>query len=252
MLCAHCGKKIRAADQECIYLRWSKGRNPHLEEYGLHRSCEMKYNTGESFMTIPDVPFEPFPKLSRLMRDITITEKIDGTNAGILIGYEDETDRHPLIHASSRTRWITPENDNFGFAHWVEENKETLIADLGEGMHFGEWWGQKIQRTYGLTEKRFSLFNTRQWAAKNGHFETAGVASTPVLYEGPFTFETGMDDTRTVLPWIEAAKLLKRDGSRAAPGFMNPEGIVVYFSAARQAFKYTLNGDGHKGSDAHS
>jgi len=46
MLCAHCGKKIRAANQECIYLRWSKGRDPRLEEYGLHKACEMKYNTG--------------------------------------------------------------------------------------------------------------------------------------------------------------------------------------------------------------
>jgi len=36
---------------------------------------------------------------------------------------------------------------------------------------------------------------------------------------------------------------LRTIGSVAAPGFMDPEGIVVYLSAARSMFKVTLKGD---------
>lgn len=50
---------------------------------------------------------------------------------------------------NSRTRWITPEDDNYGFAKWANENKEELLK-LGIGQHFGEWWGSGIQRGYNL------------------------------------------------------------------------------------------------------
>src|SRR6478609_4562760 len=100
--------------------------------------------------------FQEFPKMPRLSREVIITEKIDGTNAQVLITPEGE------IHAGSRTRWITPESDNFGFAAWVRDNREQLLQ-LGPGRHFGEWWGSGIQRRYGLTEKRFSLFNVKRW-----------------------------------------------------------------------------------------
>ena len=52
----------------------------------------------------------------------------------------------------------------FGFARWVETNRERLITLLGPGLHFGEWWGSGIQRGYGLTkgDKRFSLFNVER------------------------------------------------------------------------------------------
>lgn len=39
---------------------------------------------------------------------------------------------------------------------------------------------------------------------------------------------------------------LRTEGSVASPGFMQPEGVVVYMSAARKLFKVTLDGDGHK------
>ncbi len=181
----------------------------------------------------PSIPFEPWPKIHRLERDIVITEKIDGTNAGVFISEEME------VYASSRKRWIEPGDDAFGFAAWVQENAETLVADLGAGMHFGEWWGSGIQRKYGLTngDKRFSLFNTRQWSAKNGHFATPSVASTPVLYEGPLSF----------IEIHKAREGLSDDGSRAAPGFMRPEGIVIFHIASQTPFKWTFDGDGHKG-----
>ncbi len=101
-----------------------------------------------------EITFEPFPKIGRLTRECVITEKLDGTNAQVIITEDGR------IAAGSRTRLITPAGDNMGFARWVQEHAEELITGLGPGRHFGEWWGQKIQRAYGLTEKRFSLFNT--------------------------------------------------------------------------------------------
>ena len=94
------------------------------------------------------IQFESFPKLHRFTGPIVISEKIDGTNACVVIEGDE-------IAAQSRTRIITPEKDNHGFARWVYANKEALIAVLGDGRHYGEWWGNGIQRGYGLKEKRF-------------------------------------------------------------------------------------------------
>lgn len=182
------------------------------------------------------VEFVEFPKMPRLSREIIVTEKIDGTNAQVHIveldGYTDgqavwQTDGL-AIYAGSRTRWITPESDNFGFAAWVRDSAEEL-AKLGPGSHFGEWWGAGIQRRYGLTEKRFSLFNVDRWADER----PACCHVVPVLYRGPFcTFEI---DT--------ALERLAFNGSEAAPGFMNPEGVVVFHVAGRVGFKKTIHKD---------
>jgi hypothetical protein len=43
---------------------------------------------------------------------------------------------------------------------------------------------------------------------------------------------------------------LASTGSIAAPGFMQPEGIVIFHTAASVLFKKTLGGDGHKGSES--
>jgi hypothetical protein len=118
--------------------------------------------------------FQKFPSLTRFSHGWSITEKIDGTNAQIIIDgcyAEDEQYRERAIaevnglfvFAGSRTKLITPKDDNHGFAKYVEGNAEMLVTTLGEGRHYGEWWGSGIQRNYGLKEKRFSLFNTFRW-----------------------------------------------------------------------------------------
>ena len=101
--------------------------------------------------------FVPFNKIYRLNREVIVTEKLDGTNASICVG-EDGS-----IRAGSRTRWISTEDDNHGFARWVSEHVEELQR-LGPGTHYGEWWGRGIQRGYGLDHKRFSLFNVSRWS----------------------------------------------------------------------------------------
>lgn len=168
--------------------------------------------------------FKEFPKMARLSRRVVITEKIDGTNAQVFID-EDGT-----MKFGSRTRWITPEDDNYGFAKWAHENREEL-QKLGPGRHFGEWWGAGIQRRYGLTEKRFSLFNVQRWG--DASVRPACCHVVPVLYDGLFCTETASD----------LIAMLATDGSRAAPGFMDPEGIVIYHTAGGFGFKKTVKKD---------
>ncbi len=169
--------------------------------------------------------FESFQSIPRLKRNCVISEKIDGTNAQVFIA-DDGTGL-----AGSRTRWITPEADNFGFAAWVKEHEDELRA-LGPGRHYGEWWGAGIQRRYGIAEKRFSLFNSGRWSSER----PACCHVVPVLYAGVFS-STVVD---------EVLAKLAAEGSVAAPGFMKPEGVVVYVPAAKHLYKVTLDGDGHK------
>lgn len=200
--------------------------------------------------------FTPFPKMARLFRDVIITEKIDGTNAQI---YIFDTGGRPCpkavwecgniaIMAGSRNRWITPEDDNFEFAAWVRDNAHQLVQ-LGAGRHFGEWWGQGIQRGYGLKEKRFSLFNVQRWCLHDQEpqqIQTADprivkmqdvlpecVGLVPALWRGNFSmFAPG-----------RCLEELRKKGSVAAPGFMDPEGIVVFHTAGNVGFKATIKND---------
>lgn len=184
------------------------------------------------------IDFIEWPKIYRLYRDIIITEKIDGTNSQIYISDEPTIDGGLVkrILVGSRNRWITPDNDNFGFAKWAYENKDELLK-LGDGRHYGEWWGNGIQRGYGLPKghKRFSLFNVHRWHDNPERPSCCSVV--PILYQGPFSekvIQECVDD-------------LKINGSKVAP-FLNPEGIVIYFKQANMSFKYTFDGDGHKGN----
>jgi hypothetical protein len=174
--------------------------------------------------------FVQFQKIARLSREVVVTEKIDGTNGLIYIGDDGE------FQVGSRTRWITPENDNYGFARWSYEHKDELMS-LGAGYHYGEWWGAGIQRGYGLKEKRFSLFNSFRWSDELGARPSCCYV-VPVLYTG----------------WFDTAKIqavlddLALNGSKAAPGFMKPEGVVVYHVAGRVYFKKTIENDEGKGA----
>ena len=178
--------------------------------------------------------FQGFPKIARLSRECIITEKIDGTNAQIYIA----DDMQPIILESgrivpflcgSRTRWIFPEFDNYGFATWAYSNATDLLK-LGPGRHFGEWWGQGIQRNYNLKEKRFSLFNAVHWNEKN---LPKGCFTVPILYKGLF-------ESSAIMNCLD---MLNKIGSFAAPGFMQAEGIVIYHIAANIGFKKTIKND---------
>ncbi len=197
--------------------------------------------------------FESFPKISRLSRPIVISEKLDGTNGQIFLfdcqseiaesmfPYVLASINGTYIAAGSRKRWITPDDDNFGFARWVHDNQEDIVS-LGHGRHFGEWWGKGIQRGYDLDEKRFSLFNTSRWRdfadIWNGHDEREQAPEcchvTPVLREHPVFDTQVIDDVLTDLLCF---------GSKAAPEYLFPEGVVVYHSHSNTLLKKTIVGD---------
>lgn len=188
--------------------------------------------------------FQEFPKMARLSRPCIITEKIDGTNAQIWIAPDGDQ-----LLVGSRTRWITPENDNFGFAAWVKAHEDE-VRKLGPGRHFGEWWGKGIQRGYGVADKRLSLFNVSRWCLHGHEPKTTihpdpkippktqdvlpeCIGLVPILWEGEFCTSHASG----------ALTALASIGSKAAPGFMDPEGIVVFHVAAGIGFKKTIKGD---------
>ena len=188
--------------------------------------------------------FLEFPKIARLSRESIISEKIDGTNAQLLITEEGN------LLIGSRTRWITPTDDNHGFARWVMEHKDEIMT-LGVGRHFGEWWGNGIQRGYALSkgDKRLSLFNVSRWCLygitpqriitadptieKYQEVLPPCIGLVPVLWKGIFNTA----DVDLVL------ETLKDFGSVAAPGFMKPEGVVVFHTAGNVGFKKTIEKD---------
>jgi len=190
--------------------------------------------------------FEGWPKIPRKAKQtFVVTEKVDGTNAQIYIVHDFTEDllndwkphNNKLAVASkdgmsmfvgSRNRWITPEDDNYGFAKWVVENQDDLFS-LGEGRHYGEWYGLGIQKHgYGLDEKRFALFNAGRWSDANISPKCCGcVPVIAVHQDGKVAIDMAM-------------KLLHDKGSQIVPGFMEPEGCIAYDTASKQLWKTTF------------
>lgn len=201
--------------------------------------------------------FPKFGSIPRLNKPIVITEKIDGTNGLVSVEslYQDgrfddaRFSTHTTgadgvtyaVYAGSRNRWISPYDDNFGFAQWVHDHAHDLV-NLGVGKHYGEWWGKGIGRNYGLDHRRFSLFNVSRWSDETrdpvGETRPKCCGVVPVVL---------LADGATMSIDVEIAlSMLKTFGSFAVPGFDRPEGVVVYHTAANALFKVTLEGDNHK------
>jgi hypothetical protein len=157
--------------------------------------------------------FRPYGKTERFRGfRAVVTEKIDGTNACVVI-------LNGSIFAQSRNKIITPEDDNYGFAGWVERNKEELMK-LGEGYHYGEWAGPGIQNNrHQLTAKTFFLFRPYQDLP-------SCCQVVPFLYEGDVTNIEVLDNI-----------LAELKNSRP----YQPEGVIIYFSAFRLVQKYTYD-----------
>ena len=163
------------------------------------------------------IEFKAWEKIPRGQHEeITITEKMDGTNAGIII------QGGVIVGTQSRKRLITPEDDNYGFSRWVEDNKDDLI-NLGEGYHYGEWTGLGIQKNpHELEKKEFFLFNSYRWnQPDSGKPECCKVVT--ILFQGESSKEN-INNTFDEL--LETAK-------------HKPEGIVVWFHKGRRFEKYT-------------
>lgn len=88
------------------------------------------------------------------------TVKLHGTNAGVRVNSDG------TVVAQSRTRVLTTEKDNYGWAKFVEENSEVLkfIANTLFGLRnddatiFGEWIGPGIQGKVAISKLPQRLF----------------------------------------------------------------------------------------------
>jgi hypothetical protein len=184
------------------------------------------------------IEFTEFPSIKRMDSiGMSITQKLHGTNAQVyierlegdppIIESEDVNfikkvdDVIYLLKVGSRTRWITPDNDNYGFAGFIYANAEEFIRKLGPGRHDGEWVGPGINSTEGFTEKTFVLFDFWKWPPERALPLRTQVV--PVLYNG-------QADISKV---GEVMADLKANGSKAVPGFMNVEGVVVSLGGTR-------------------
>lgn len=194
--------------------------------------------------------FEPFPKIGRLRRSCTITEKLDGTNAQLVF------DACGNMLVGSRKREIFPEGtvldqptpcgitkykkgtDNFAFAQWAYFNRDVLFEFLGEGRHYGEWYGRGIQRGYCMERKEFALFNTARFGPGRqeipDHLQSVGLTVVPVLYEGEFNSDT-IEDVMCELK-----------GNSYIDGYNDPEGIIIYHHGTRTYSKVTYDFDDGK------
>jgi hypothetical protein len=191
--------------------------------------------------------FEPFPKIGRLNAAMTVTEKIDGTNAQINFDAEGN------MLVGSRKRVIFPEgtffapahdadpgelrpvkgSDNFGFAKWAYTHQEKLFDFLGEGRHYGEWAGKGIQRGYGMDHKSFFLFNTARFGPGRQDIPAdlldINLDTVPVIYEGDHDADK-LDDIMVHL-LNEGSDLM---------GWPKPEGIIVYMHGIQKYHKMTF------------
>jgi hypothetical protein len=188
--------------------------------------------------------FRHWPKIPRLENEIYhISEKIDGTNACVVIQPYDPTKTKEYLYinpdysygvaAQSRTCLIYPNKDNYDFAKWVQNNAKQLITDLGPGYHFGEWWGLGINRGYGLNHKRFSLFNPTK--------KSSVCHNVPLLISNNEEINKWLQESPLTLQikyWKEQFKL---NGSYAAPGYMHPEGLMIYAEKANTYWKVIID-----------
>lgn len=110
---------------------------------------------------------------SKLKATYRRTIKLHGSNSSIVFPLNGTNE----IYAQSRNRIITPENDNAGFARWVEDNSNSIQDCFYEHMPdqhedwtlvshivvYGEWCGQGIQKGTALNQlpKMFVVFGVR-------------------------------------------------------------------------------------------
>lgn len=176
--------------------------------------------------------FEPWPKtlhVDKVMGNVIVTEKIDGTNACIV--FQDDG----YMFTQSRNRIITPDQDNQGFAKWAYRNQKNLFYIFGPGRHYGEWWGKKIGRTYNMQHNVFSVFNNGRFYRTDGNdmdsMSTRAqegplfdqVSAVPLIYTGVYGSEQ----------MVEKVFEFETGKSKAAAEFgvefYDPEGVCYYF-----------------------
>jgi hypothetical protein len=163
--------------------------------------------------------FKAWPKIPRLVNEyVIVTEKMDGTNSCIIINDKK------IVGVQSRNRLITREDDNYGFANWAYDNENELIG-LGNGYHYGEWCGPKINgNRHQLEKNELYLFNTHRPIESIPPY----CKVVPILGEGPMQQLLGIG-LYSIMSSLEMDRPYK------------PEGVIVYQTNANKLYKLTFN-----------
>jgi hypothetical protein len=101
------------------------------------------------------------------------TVKLNGTNASVVFPTEGGH------YVQNRSQVITPEQDNAGFAKWVEANYDLFKRLENSGVVvYGEWCGQGIQKGVAISQvpKQFIVFAVRKMDG-SGWFDRVGIFS---------------------------------------------------------------------------
>lgn len=129
--------------------------------------------------------------------------KIDGTNAGV------RKEPNGTVVAQSRTQDITVQNDNCGFAAWVEREADFFRGlpspEGATDVYFGEWCGKGIQKGCAIQKvdgRFFVVFAIQRTTAKG----EVGLLVDPAAIEKVLGIPRPEGDRTTpwnirVLPW---------------------------------------------------
>ena len=124
--------------------------------------------------------------------------KLHGTNAAVRI------DPDGIVTAFSRSRIITPQQDNCGFAEWVESKREYFakLADDKPFVIYGEWCGPGIQKGVAINEipnRIFAVFGIRR--IDNDVFESHPFVLENILYGIPDLYVLPYFGSTFIIPW---------------------------------------------------
>lgn len=186
--------------------------------------------------------FKGYPKTPRLEQEtVTISEKVDGTNGVLYIhkphlcDVTNGIELSPYVLAGSRSKWLQDEGkkswDNHGFGAWVAEHASEL-HNLPAGFHYGEWYGKGINHGYGMTDRKFMLFNRKRYER---------LEDLPKCVE----LETIIEDEVPVYELLSVIDRIKNEvsvkGSYHVPGQAMVEGLIMRFRLSAKVYKEVWN-----------
>lgn len=180
------------------------------EEFGSHETKESTMSRDgftfvkwTSIQQLPNIRLGLEKDKERLGEDFVYPSvqykakvKLDGTNAGVQLLADGR------FVAQSRSRLLTPSDDNYQFASWVSENEEyfrQLAQSLGPAIVFGEWCGQGIQKKVAISSIGRRIFAV--FAIQYGDHQTS--QATIDIEPARLREKLPEHDEIFVLPWYK-------------------------------------------------
>lgn len=197
----------------------------------------------------------------------TGTVKLHGTNSGVTLS------KNGKIYAQSRESILTVEDDNYGFASFVEKNEQSFrklfdtleFRDCDYITIFGEWCGSNIQKGVAINglPKMFVIFDVKMSYdsdEKNNYFldndEIKHLRNEKILIYNIYDFETYTIDIDFENPALSQNKLveLTNEVEKQCPvgkAFGKEgigEGIVWKSKAFNETIRFKVKGEKHSSS----